>query len=59
MEKVFNVEDVKSSTYYFHMKTTILADFQICISVPLKQIANRINGYRNGQNSRFYHNQWY
>ena len=35
MEKVFNVEDVKSSTYYFHMKTTILADFQICISVPL------------------------
>ena len=24
--------NVKSSTYYFHMK---LADFQICISVPL------------------------
>ena len=28
--------NVKSSTYYFHMKTKILADFQICISVPLK-----------------------
>ena len=31
-EKVFNV---KSSTYYFHMKMKILGDFQICISVPL------------------------
>ena len=27
---------MKPSTYYFHMKTKILADFQICISVPLK-----------------------
>ena len=27
--------DVKSSTSYFHVKTKILADFQICISVPL------------------------
>ena len=27
--------NVKSSTYYFHMKMKILADFQICISVPL------------------------
>ena len=26
----------KSSTYYFHVKSKILADFQICISVPLK-----------------------
>ena len=26
---------MKSSTY-FHMKTTVLADFQICISVPLR-----------------------
>ena len=25
----------KSSTYYFHMKTKILPDFQIYISVPL------------------------
>ena len=26
---------MKSSTYYFHIKTKILADFQICISVLL------------------------
>ena len=26
---------MKPSTYYFHMKMKILADFQICISVPL------------------------
>ena len=25
---------MKSSRYYFHMKTKIYADFQICISVP-------------------------
>ena len=30
--------DVQSLTYYFHAKTKILADFQICISVPLKII---------------------
>ena len=28
--------NVKSSAYYFHMKTNILADFQICISVTFK-----------------------
>ena len=28
--------NLKSSTYYFDMKTKALADFQICISVPLK-----------------------
>ena len=27
--------NVKSSTYCFHMKSKILVDFQICISVPL------------------------
>ena len=32
-KKCFNV---KSSPYYFHIKTKILADFQICISVPLR-----------------------
>ena len=31
-KRCFNVE---SSAYYFHMKTKILEDFQICISVPL------------------------
>ena len=30
-----SILNVRSSTYYFHMKTKILADFQICISVPL------------------------
>ena len=29
---------VKSSTYCFYKKTKILADFQICISVPLSKI---------------------
>ena len=32
LKRCFNV---KSSTYCFHMKTKILADFQICISVHL------------------------
>ena len=27
--------NVKSPTYYFHIKTNTMADFQICISVPL------------------------
>ena len=27
--------NAKSSPYYFHMKTKILADFQICVNVPL------------------------
>ena len=30
---------VKYSSYYFHVKTKMLADFQICISVPLKHFA--------------------
>ena len=30
--------NVMSSTCYFHMKTKILADFQICVSVPLTHI---------------------
>ena len=29
--------NLKSSTYYLQMKTKILADFQICISVPLSK----------------------
>ena len=31
-QRCFNV---KLSTYYFHIKMKILADFQICISLPL------------------------
>ena len=34
------------STYYFHMKTKILADFQICISVHLKLMNHDINNVR-------------
>ena len=33
--------NVKSPTYYFHMKTKILADFQIYISVLLKELLLR------------------
>ena len=28
---------MKSPLYYVHMETKILADFEICISVPLRQ----------------------
>ena len=31
---------MNSSTYYFHMKTKILADFQICTNVPLRKNGN-------------------
>ena len=31
--------NVKSLTYYFYMKTKILTDFQICISVPLRKVS--------------------
>ena len=30
--------NMKSSTYYFHVKTKMLADFQICISVPVNDV---------------------
>ena len=33
---------MKPSTYYFHIETKILPDFQICISVPLKSSQGRI-----------------
>ena len=34
---------MKFSTYYFHMKRKILADLQICISVPLMNILFTVN----------------
>ena len=37
--------NAKSSTYYFQMKTKILADFQICINVPLKSGQNKFCFY--------------
>ena len=39
--------NVKSSTYYFHMKTKILADFQICITVPLIQFLSFLKLFIN------------
>ena len=38
---------MKSSTYYFHVETKILADFQICISVPLSEVEIAIEKYGN------------
>ena len=35
--------NVTSSTYYFHMKAKMLADFQICISVPLTAMTTNNN----------------
>ena len=37
------------SAHYFHLKTKMLADFQVCISVPLsflcsKEVTKRTNG---------------
>ena len=34
--------NVKSLTFYFHMKTKTLADFQICISLPLSAHLNHM-----------------
>ena len=34
---------MKPLTHYFHMKMKILAEFQICISVPLKKKILRAN----------------
>ena len=38
---------MKSSTYYFHVKTKILADFQICISAPLNTSKNIMTLFTN------------
>ena len=41
--------NVKSSSYYFHMKTKILADSQICISVTLSSRRSiRVHEYLTG-----------
>ena len=36
--KIKSCFNVKFSTFYVHVKTNILPDFQICISVPLRQL---------------------
>ena len=37
--------NMKSWTLYFQMKTKMLADFQICITKPLKDLFERKSGY--------------
>ena len=39
--------NVKSSTYYLHIKAKILTDFRICTSVPLNLLWRRPLPYRN------------
>ena len=38
--------NLKFSAYHFHTKTKILADFQICISVPLNNLRNYFTTYK-------------
>ena len=56
-KKYFNV---KSSTYYFRKKTKILADFQICISVPLtsRELGFSSNGSVTWLHSMIYFLIW-
>ena len=42
---------MKSSTYYFHLKTKILEDFQICSSVRLKYVDDILAAFDNEQYS--------
>ena len=37
--KILRIKNAKFSGHWFYMKTIILRDFQICISVPLKLVA--------------------
>ena len=38
---------MKSSTYYFHVKTKSLADFEICISLPSSGVEIAVEKYGN------------
>ena len=38
ISKIKSCFNLKFSTYYFHMKTKILSDFQICISASLSSL---------------------
>ena len=40
ISKIQKFFKVKSSTYYFNMKTKMLVDFQIWISAPLSRLFN-------------------
>ena len=38
---------MRNLQHYFHMKTKILADFQVCVSVPLKTYYKRAQRVQN------------
>ena len=46
--------NVKSSTYYFHMKTKILVKLQICISVTLKTLVQKFPYAKVMQEKKLY-----
>ena len=46
--------NVKSSTYYFHMKTKILAKLQICVSVTLKTLVQKFPYAKVMQEKKLY-----
>ena len=51
--RILTIKNAKFSEYYFHMNTSIQGDFQICISVPLRQLVGFRYG-KNIQNSDFF-----
>ena len=38
--RIPRIKNTKFSRYYFHMNTNIQGNFQICISVPLRNLSN-------------------
>ena len=44
---------MKSLTYSFHMKAKILAEFHICISIPLMNDSSKNSGNKNVKSNRF------
>ena len=40
--RILRIKNAKFSGKYFHLKKKIQGDFQICISVPLKELRSHI-----------------
>ena len=38
--RILIIKNAKPSGYYFYMNLNVWGDFQICISVPLKELSN-------------------
>ena len=38
--RILRTKNAKFSEYYFYFNTNTWGDFQICISVPLKELSN-------------------